>query len=115
MLKEGIFELGDFMKAFAKTPSFMRIIDRAKVKIEKTFGAKVLTCSTLWGGIGVNKIANLVKDEDGEDQLITLKVLDLPEIHHYTKNKDDDYIYKQLANCKDDDIFSSISIKAMIE
>ena len=50
MLKEEIYELASFMDAFAKTPSFLKNIDKAKVIIEKTCGAKVFTCSTLWGG-----------------------------------------------------------------
>ena len=34
MIKEGIFELANFMEAFAKTPSFLKDIDRATAKIE---------------------------------------------------------------------------------
>ena len=103
------------MDAFAKTPSFLKNIDKAKVRIEKTCGAKVFTSSTLWGGQGEGSLEDILNDPNGEEQLITLKVLDLPGVHHYLKESKDNYIYKQLSDLKDDDIFSSISIKALIE
>ena len=97
MLKKGIYELANFMDAFAKTPSFLKNIYTAKVIIEKTCGAKVFTCSTLWGGQGKGNLEEILNDKNGEEQLITLKVLDLPGVHHYLKKSKDNYIYKQLA------------------
>ena len=97
MLQEEIYELGSFMNAFAKTPSFLKNINQAKVIIEKTCGAKVFTCRTLWGGQGKDNLEEILNDQNGKDQLITLKVLDLPGIHHYLKKTKDNYIYKQLA------------------
>ena len=53
MIKEEIFELGDFIEAFAKTPSFLSHYDRAFLKYEKTCGAKVVTFSSLWSGLDI--------------------------------------------------------------
>ena len=53
MIKEEIFELGDFIEAFAKTPSFLSHYDRAFLKYEKTCGAKVVTFSSLCSGLDI--------------------------------------------------------------
>ena len=43
-----------------------------------------------------------------------MKILDLPEIHHYL-NRKDNYLYKELAKTNDTKIFNTLSVRALIE
>ena len=48
MIKSQIMEFALFMDNSAKTPSFLRSIDRAKVSVEDTCGAFVFDANEVW-------------------------------------------------------------------
>lgn len=106
-------EFGNFIDNCAKTPSFLRVYDRAKVEVEETCGAKVFEANTIWTDTQ-DEMHVKIEDPKAEEKLVTVKVLDLPFIHHY-KSNDDNFIYKSLANTGNQAIFEKTAIKALIE
>lgn len=48
MIDESVMEFGNFIDNCAKTPSFLKGFDRAKVEVEETCGAKVFESNTVW-------------------------------------------------------------------
>jgi hypothetical protein len=48
MIKEDLFEFADFIENCAKTPSFLKALDRANIKIDKTCGSYVFETNDVW-------------------------------------------------------------------
>lgn len=113
MIDESVMEFGNFIDNCAKTPSFLRVFDRAKVNVEETCGAKVFDANIIWTNTQ-DELHHQIEDKGAEEKLVTVKVLDLPFIHHYSGSKDN-YIYESLAKTENSEIFEKTAIKALIE
>jgi hypothetical protein len=48
MISEGLMEFAEFIDNCAKTPSFLSGIDKARVVIDDSFGAKVIETTEIW-------------------------------------------------------------------
>lgn len=91
MIEQEVMEFGNFIENCAKTPSFLKVFDRSNVEVEETCGSKVFDHTTIWDD-EAKDLVDKIQDKGAEEKLITVKVLDLPFLHHY-ENGDDNYIY----------------------
>lgn len=83
MIDQQLAEFPLFIESSAKTPSFLKGIDRAKISYEDTCGAFVFDANEVWCKNPANDFAYEDK-EGGEDKVVQLKIVDIPLLHHYT-------------------------------
>jgi hypothetical protein len=86
MIEEGLTEFALFIENSAKTPSFLKGIDRAKITYEETCGAFVFDTNEIWSQDPTTNFT--YEDPDGEDKIVVLKVVDIPFLHHFTDGND---------------------------
>lgn len=82
MIKSGLSEISNFFAQIAKSPSFLSQIDRAKVEIDDTCGAKVIDVDSLWSS-DPTQITSRLEEKGKESQMVNLRVINLPKIHHF--------------------------------
>jgi hypothetical protein len=87
MIRVDLFEFAGFMDNMAKTPSFIQGIDRARVEVEETCGACVFDTSNVWPS-NVKDYQFEKEEGQGEDKLVQLKIVDIPNLHHYIDGTD---------------------------
>lgn len=85
MITEDLAEFVLFIESCAKTPSFLKSIDRAKLKYEETCGAFVFDENEVWSA---DPDTFNYENKNAEEKIVVFKVVDIPYLHHYTDCND---------------------------
>lgn len=100
MIDTSLIEFADFLEAASKTPSFLKQLNRANVKVESSIGAAVFETNDIWFHTTEYEFKSQFESKNPDDEkLVTLKVLDIPNVHHFTKA--DSKIFRALSETED--------------